>query len=98
MALECERYQVTRMESGQAIILGKVLGVHVADDAVLDAAKCYIDTPKLHLVGRMNSQYLRTEEVFPLERLSVERMRHIFVALCLQAQQVPCVEGLPTAA
>jgi len=72
VALECERFQVTRMESGQAIVLGKVLGVHVDDAAVLDAGKCYIDAPKLHLVGRMNGQYLRTEEVFPLARLTVD--------------------------
>ncbi len=73
VALECERFQVTRMESGQAIVLGKVLGVHVADDAVLDAEKCYIDTPKLDLVGRMNGLYLRTDAVFPLDRINVEQ-------------------------
>jgi hypothetical protein len=33
-----------------------------------------------------------------LEKLGVERMRHIFVALCLQAQRLPSIEGLPTAA
>ena len=71
VALECERFQVTHMESGQAIVLGKVLAVHVDNDAVLDADKCYIDAPKLHLVGRMNGQYLRTEEVFSLDRISV---------------------------
>lgn len=73
VAIECERFQVTKMESGQAIVLGKVLGVHVDDAAVLDADKCYIDTPQLHLVGRMNGLYLRTEEVFRLDRLSVEQ-------------------------
>lgn len=73
VALECERFQVTVMDSGQAIVLGRVLGVHVADEAVLDAARCYIDATKLHLVGRMNGQYLRTEEVFALERISVEQ-------------------------
>jgi hypothetical protein len=34
-----------------------------------------------------------------LEGLSLERMRHIFVALCLQSQQVPMPAGaMPTAA
>ena len=53
----------------------------------------------------LTKQFLTFRANFPvdftpefLERLSVERMRHIFVALCLQAQQVPSVEGLPTAA
>jgi hypothetical protein len=33
-----------------------------------------------------------------LNTLSLERLRHIFVALCLQAQQVPSSEALTTAA
>jgi len=34
-----------------------------------------------------------------IEGLSLERLRHIFVALCLQAQQVPIgAEDVPTAA
>jgi hypothetical protein len=33
-----------------------------------------------------------------LEGLSVDRLRHIFVALCLQSQRLPFAEGLPTAA
>jgi hypothetical protein len=33
-----------------------------------------------------------------LETLSVERLRHIFVALCLQAQLVPVIDGVMAAA
>ena len=32
-----------------------------------------------------------------LESLSLDRMRHIFVALCLQAQQMPMIEELAMA-
>ena len=55
--------------------------------------------------AQLTKQFMTFRASFPvdftpefLERLSVERMRHIFVALCLQAQQVPRAEGLPTAA
>jgi hypothetical protein len=33
-----------------------------------------------------------------LQALPLERMRHIFVALCLQAQQLPSGDLMPTAA
>ncbi len=33
-----------------------------------------------------------------LDGMSLERLRHIFVALCLQAQRVPMTEAMTTAA
>ncbi len=53
----------------------------------------------------LTRQFLTFKGSFPvdftpefLEKLSVDRLRHIYVALCLQAQRVPAIEGLPTAA
>jgi hypothetical protein len=53
----------------------------------------------------LTKQFLAFRGNFPvdftpefLETLSVERLRHIYVALCLQAQHLPAVDGLPTAA
>ncbi len=53
----------------------------------------------------LTRQFLAFKGSFPvdftpefLEKLSVDRLRHIYVALCLQAQRVPAIEGLPTAA
>ena len=37
-----------------SLIVGRVLAIHVRDDCVLDAARCYIDTPKLGLIARMH--------------------------------------------
>ena len=55
--------------------------------------------------AQLTKQFMTFRASFPvdftpefLEKLSVERMRHIFVALCLQAQRLPVVGGLPTAA
>jgi hypothetical protein len=54
----------------------------------------------------LTSQFLSFSGNFPvdftpefLEGLPLERLRHIFVALCLQSQQVPMPIGaMPTAA
>jgi hypothetical protein len=54
----------------------------------------------------LTKQFLTFRGNFPvdftpefIEGLSLERLRHIFVALCLQAQQVPIgAEEVPTAA
>lgn len=74
VALECELFHHHALEGGQHIILGKVLGVHVADEAVLDFDKCYVDTPKLGLVGRMDNKYIATSDnVFELPRITVEQ-------------------------
>ncbi|PZP80515.1 MAG: hypothetical protein DI592_12170, partial [Stenotrophomonas maltophilia] len=55
VALECVTYQL--VPAGEhTIVLGRVVAVHIADDCVLDAAKCYVDTPKMNLVGRMHGR------------------------------------------
>ncbi|HEY7116960.1 MAG TPA: hypothetical protein VH475_10260 [Tepidisphaeraceae bacterium] len=53
----------------------------------------------------LTRQFLSFQGSFPvdftpefLDQLTVERMRHIFVALCLQAQRLPPAGELPTAA
>jgi flavin reductase (DIM6/NTAB) family NADH-FMN oxidoreductase RutF len=68
VALECELYDIVEMPSGCLVVLGRVVAAHVRDDAVLDAAKCYIDTPKLNLIGRMHGRgwYTRMTDWFQL--------------------------------
>ncbi len=73
VALECETFQL--VPAGRhTIVLGKVLAVHIADDCVLDAEKCYVDTPKLGLVGRMHGRgwYAKTTDRFEVPRISPE--------------------------
>ena len=69
--MECELFQVMDLSPERAIVLGRVVAMHVADDAVMDPARCYIDTPKLDLVGRMHGAgwYSRTTERFEVRRL-----------------------------
>ncbi len=63
VALECETFQLVPV-GHHTIVMGKVLAMHVKDEAVLDAEKNYIDTPKLELVGRMHGRgwYARTTD------------------------------------
>jgi flavin reductase (DIM6/NTAB) family NADH-FMN oxidoreductase RutF len=73
VALECERLAVVELGNGRAVVMGKVLAMHVRDDCVLDPAKCYIDTPRLGLIGRMHGRgwYARTTDRIEIPRISV---------------------------
>ncbi len=73
VALECERLAIVEVGIDRAIVLGRVLAVHVRDDCVLDAKRCHIDTPKLDLIGRLHGGgwYSRTTERFELPRIPV---------------------------
>ncbi|WP_439578663.1 flavin reductase family protein [Elioraea sp.] len=73
VALECERLAVVELGNGRAVVMGKVLAMHVRDDCVLDPVKCYIDTPKLGLIGRMHGRgwYARTTDRIEIPRISV---------------------------
>jgi len=53
VAFECERLVTVELAADKGIVLGRVLAMHVRDDAVLDAGRAHIDTPRLDLIGRM---------------------------------------------
>jgi flavin reductase (DIM6/NTAB) family NADH-FMN oxidoreductase RutF len=74
VALECTLLQIVELGPARVLVLGRVLAMHVQDEAVLDAGRCYIDTPKLHLIGRMHGAgwYARTSDLFEMPRIPVE--------------------------
>jgi flavin reductase (DIM6/NTAB) family NADH-FMN oxidoreductase RutF len=74
VALECERITMVEIGDKRVIVIGRVVTMHVHDECVLDPKRCYIDTPKLHLVGRMHGRgwYARTTDRFELDRIEVE--------------------------
>jgi flavin reductase (DIM6/NTAB) family NADH-FMN oxidoreductase RutF len=56
------------------LVLGRILMVHVRDEAVIDASRLHIDAVKLDLVGRMEgSCYARTTARFEAPYISVEK-------------------------
>jgi flavin reductase (DIM6/NTAB) family NADH-FMN oxidoreductase RutF len=74
VAMECATYQILELGHERMLVLGRVLAMHVRDEAVIDAKKCYIDTPKLDLIGRMHGRgwYTRTRDRFEMPRIRVE--------------------------
>ena len=73
VAFECERRVIVDVGVDRSVVLGRVLAIHIADDCVLDPARCYVDTPKLDLIGRMHGGgwYARTRDRFDLPRIAV---------------------------
>jgi flavin reductase (DIM6/NTAB) family NADH-FMN oxidoreductase RutF len=73
VSFECERLVIVEVGVDRAVILGKVVAIHVADEFVLDKDRCYIDTPKLDLIGRMHGRgwYARTTDRFDMPRIDV---------------------------
>ena len=73
VAMECERLVIVEVGIDRAVILGRVVAFHVRDDCVLDKDRCYIDTPKLDLIGRMHGAgwYARTTDRFEMPRINV---------------------------
>jgi flavin reductase (DIM6/NTAB) family NADH-FMN oxidoreductase RutF len=73
VSFECERLVVVEVGVDRAVVLGKVVAIHVADQFVLDPVRCYIDTPNLDLIGRMHGRgwYARTTDRFEMPRIDV---------------------------
>ena len=73
VAMECGLLQMVDLGPNSGIVLGRVLAVHVRDDAVIDPTSGYIDTPRLELIGRMHGTgwYARTSDRFEMPRIPV---------------------------
>ncbi len=73
VSFECERLVIVEVGVDRAVVLGRVLAIHIKDEFVLDPARCYVDTPKLDLIGRMHGGgwYARTRDAFDLPRIPV---------------------------
>lgn len=73
VSLECRTHTIVPV-GGHAVVLGEVLAVHVRDDCVIDADKCYIDTPRLGLIGRMHGRgwYARTTDRVLMDRIALD--------------------------
>lgn len=71
-SLECELHTLIEPGTGSAIVIGRVLALHLCDAAVLDAERCHVDTPALDLVARMHGRgwYARARDLFEIGRPS----------------------------
>jgi len=73
VALECTLLQMIDLGPANGIVLGRVVAIHIRDEAVLDASKGYINTAALQLIGRMHGTgwYARTSDLFEMPRIPV---------------------------
>jgi flavin reductase (DIM6/NTAB) family NADH-FMN oxidoreductase RutF len=72
VSMECTFMQEVGL-GNFSLVLGRILFVHVADEAVLDAGRLHIDSAKLDLIGRMEGGwYTRTTERFEMPNISLE--------------------------
>lgn len=73
VSFECELLQIVELGPFRSLVLGRVLMMHVVDEAVRDPARFHIDTPKLRLLGRMQGNwYVRTGDALEIPRLIPE--------------------------
>ncbi len=72
VTLECRLWKEVDIDERRSIFLAHVEGVHVADDAIIDADKCYVDGFKLDLIGRLHGAgwYMRVDKGFQMSRLA----------------------------
>jgi flavin reductase (DIM6/NTAB) family NADH-FMN oxidoreductase RutF len=74
VSMECALLQIVDLGPHSGLVLGRILAMYIRDDVVIDAAKCYVDTPKLKLIGRMHGRgwYARTSDLFEMPRIPVQ--------------------------
>lgn len=72
VSFECRALHCLMTGAQQMIVIGQVLCIHIKDKHVLDAARGYVDTPALGLIGRMHGSgwYARSSDLFNLPRPS----------------------------
>lgn len=70
VAFECETWRLLDLPAGGAVVMGRVLAMHVADALMLDPARHHVDTPGLRLVGRLHGAgwYCRAGDLFEMPR------------------------------
>lgn len=81
VAFECERHTIVELAEDRAILVGRIVAMHVRDDAVLDAKRCHINTEALDLIGRMGANgYIRAAGpgVFQRARLKLSEWTRRF--------------------
>ncbi len=69
VSFECRLHTPIEL-SNQLIAIGEVVQAHIADDAMLDPSRLYVDTPKLDLISRLHGRglYGTAETAFEMPR------------------------------
>jgi flavin reductase (DIM6/NTAB) family NADH-FMN oxidoreductase RutF len=71
VAMECELMQIVELGPEPGLVLGRVLAMHVREDAILDAANHHVDAARMNLIGRMHgSWYARSSDLIRMDRIN----------------------------
>jgi flavin reductase (DIM6/NTAB) family NADH-FMN oxidoreductase RutF len=70
VGFECRFLTSLSFGTNQTVIFGQILEVYVADQFVLNAERCLVDTPRLNLIGGMHGAkwYAKLSDRFEMER------------------------------
>lgn len=73
VAFECELVQTVLLSDTNTLVIARALACHIDDRYLLDADKCYVNTPELKLIGRMHGAgwYTNTQDLFQVDRFTV---------------------------
>ena len=71
VALECVKVGIHEIGPQHSLVIGRVVAMYVLDEAVIDRERYQVDTPKLHLIGRVHGagMYVRLSDLFEMRRL-----------------------------
>lgn len=71
VAMECTLWKTIPV-GVHTMVMGEVKAMHIADEAVMNQDRAYIDTPKLDLVGRMHGRgwYSTTRDRVEIPRIT----------------------------
>lgn len=74
VAFECVLHQEIPLGERNMLVLGRVLAMHIRDDAIINAERKHIDTEKLGLIARVGGAggYIRCTDVFQMQRLTLD--------------------------
>jgi flavin reductase (DIM6/NTAB) family NADH-FMN oxidoreductase RutF len=78
VSFECKTLASLVTGPRQTVVIGRVICAHIDDAVVQDKERCYIDTQKLNLIGRMHGSgwYARTRDLFHMDRPTWATRRH----------------------
>jgi flavin reductase (DIM6/NTAB) family NADH-FMN oxidoreductase RutF len=70
VSFECRKVAALDIGTHQTVMIGEILMAHIGDAFVTDAARFYLDTPGMKLIGRTHGAgwYVRNSDAFQIER------------------------------
>ncbi|WP_211231772.1 flavin reductase family protein [Ottowia thiooxydans] len=81
LALECRLQQIIDVKPSSVIVMATVQAIHIDDEYVKDAQRCYVDSARFDVIGRMESPgwYAKTVDRFVMPQPTLEEwesLRH----------------------